>query len=254
MKIITILIFSFISFGLKCQNQKPNQVDTCFYQDSLNSIHSAFHERVAERKKLVNEIRDHHFFPVNDPRVLTAIEKVPRHFFVPDELKPYAYMNRPLPIGYSQTISQPFIVANMTQLLNPGPKDKILEIGTGSGYQAAVLAEFTPHIYSIEIVPELAQRARKLLDELGYTNVNIKTGDGYKGWPEFAPFDGIIVTCAPEDIPPALIEQLKPGGKIIIPVGSQNRTQMMVVVSKNKNGKITKQKKYPVRFVPMVKE
>lgn len=210
-----------------------------------------FSERLGERNKMVNEISSHYYIPVKDKNVLSAIRNVPRHEFVPEELQSKAYDNTALPIGYGQTISQPLIVAHMTELLEIDPGDKILEIGTGSGYQAAVLAELTANVYTIEIVPELATRAKKILNELGYKNVNSKVGDGYIGWQEYAPYDGIIVTCAPEDIPQPLIDQLNPGGVIVIPVGEKNQTQMLVVVRKSKNGKIYQEKQFPVRFVPM---
>jgi protein-L-isoaspartate(D-aspartate) O-methyltransferase len=171
--------------------------------------------------------------------------------FVPDEMKRYAYENRPLPIGYDQTISQPFIVASMTELLELKAEHKVLEIGTGSGYQAAVLAEICDQVHSIEIIPELGKRANTVLDELGYKQVRVKIGNGYEGWPSEAPFHRMIVTCAPYKIPEALTQQLAPGGRILIPVGKPWQTQQLVVVKKTKNGRIVTEKKYPVRFVPM---
>lgn len=210
-----------------------------------------FSERLGDRNKMVNEISSHFYIPVKDRSVLSAIRNVPRHKFVPDQLQSKAYDNTALPIGYGQTISQPLIVAHMTELLEIEPGDKILEIGTGSGYQAAVLAELTANVYTIEIVPELAERARNILQGLGYKNINAKTGDGYEGWEEFAPYDGIIVTCAPENIPQPLVDQLNPGGVIVIPVGEKDQTQMLVVVRKSKSGKIYQEKQFPVRFVPM---
>ncbi len=187
---------------------------------------------------------------VKDPDVLTAMRKVPRHKFVPENMRRYAYEDCPLPIGYGQTISQPYIVAFMTEQLRVSPGMRVLEIGTGSGYQAAVLAEMGANIYTIEIIPELAERARAVLLELGYTNVHVKVGDGYKGWPEHAPYDGIIVTCAPESIPQALVDQLKQGGRMVIPVGP-TWDQELVVVEKE-NDKISYREVLPVRFVPMV--
>ncbi|MEX0986349.1 MAG: protein-L-isoaspartate(D-aspartate) O-methyltransferase [Bacteroidales bacterium] len=221
---------------------------------SLNGqkIHPAFGERISERHHLAYRVlKNYPGIQVYDTAVLGAIYRTPRHAFVPDRMKPYAYENTPLPIGYEQTISQPVIVASMTQMLDPQPGMKILEIGTGSGYQAAVLAELNVVVFSIEIVTELGIRAKKLIDELGYTNVHIKIGDGYEGWPEEAPFDRIIVTCAPEEVPEPLISQLKTGGKIVIPVGSENTTQYLVVLRKDQNGKIIRDTKYAVRFVPM---
>lgn len=186
-----------------------------------------------------------------DRKVLDVMLKVERHKFVPKEYEELAYIDEPLPIGFGQTISQPYIVALMTQLLEVKKEDKVLEIGTGSGYQAAILAELAKEVYTIEIIPELAQRAEKLLKELGYKNIFVKIGDGYLGWPEYAPFDKIIVTCAPEEIPQPLIDQLKDGGKLVIPVGSV--WQELVVVEK-KEGKINKRNVIPVRFVPMIRD
>ncbi len=186
-----------------------------------------------------------------DPRVMQAIGKVPRHEFVPKDLRLYAYLNRPLPIGYGQTISQPYIVALMTDLLKVGQKDRVLEIGTGSGYQAAVLAELAGKVYSIEIIEELGLAAKQRLKNLGYDNVNVKTGDGYYGWPEHAPFDAIVVTAAASHIPPPLIRQLKIGGRMVIPVGSRFMTQELLLVNKDKTGKITTRQLLPVRFVPL---
>lgn len=185
---------------------------------------------------------------VKNPNVLTAMRTVPRHVFVGKTLASSAYSDYPLPIGDGQTISQPYIVALMTELIDPDKGDRILEIGTGSGYQAAVLAEIVKEVYSIEIIPSLSERAETALKELGYKNVLFKTGDGFLGWEEFAPFDGIIVTCAPKEIPPALIAQLKEGGKMVIPVGVS--FQQLQVVEKRK-GKVEIINNIPVRFVPM---
>src|SRR5688572_146180 len=161
--------------------------------------------------------------PVSDERVLAAMRKVPRHEFVPEELRGRAYGDFPLPIGEEQTISQPFIVAYMTQALELAPSDRVLEVGTGSGYQAAVLAELVREVYTIEIVPPLARRSKAVLERLGYRNVFVREGDGYRGWKEKAPFDAIIVTCAPDAIPKPLIDQLKVGGRMVIPVGEHNQ-------------------------------
>jgi protein-L-isoaspartate(D-aspartate) O-methyltransferase len=221
-------------------------------KDTLQWDRPRFNERKAEREVLVrNGIQNYPYQPVKNKKVLDAMRAVPRHLFVPSNAQRLAYGNHPLSIGYGQTISQPFIVAHMTELLNIKPGDKILEIGTGSGYQAAVLSELTPNVYSIEIVEELGKIAKKRLQNLGYKTIKVKIGDGYLGWKEYAPYDGIIVTCAPEDIPQSLIEQLKPGGKIVIPVGGINELQMLVVVEKDKNGNLREKKQYPVRFVPM---
>ena len=169
-----------------------------------------------------------------DPRVLKAISDVPRHAFVPAEQAGIAYSNRSLPIGRGQTISQPFIVALMTDLLHVTDRDKVLEIGTGSGYQAAILSMLVHEVYTIEIVPELGMSARRTLERLGFDNIEFRTGDGYQGWAERAPFDAIIVTAAPDHVPLPLIEQLKPGGRMVIPVG--NSTQDLMVVAKNPDG------------------
>jgi protein-L-isoaspartate(D-aspartate) O-methyltransferase len=188
---------------------------------------------------------------VRDPRVLAVMRRVPRHKFVPPEIEQRAYEDSPLPIGQGQTISQPYIVAYMTEQLQVQPKSKVLEIGTGSGYQAAVLAELGAEVYTIEIVSELAERARKTLAALNYANVNVRTGDGYRGWPEAAPFDRIIVTAAPDHIPQPLIEQLAVGGRMVIPVGDY--FQQMTIVTKGKEG-VVQQKTIDVVFVPMTGE
>ncbi len=189
---------------------------------------------------------------VKDPKVLAAMKAVPRHLFVPERFRAYSYGDQPLPIGRGQTISQPYIVAYMTEALNLSGRDKVLEIGAGSGYQAAILAEIAREVYTIEIIDVLGNRARKVLQGLGYKNVHVMIGDGYKGWPEKAPFDAVIVTCAPEKIPAALVEQLKEGGRMIIPVGPEGTIQKLVMAVKKK-GKLNKENVMPVRFVPMVK-
>lgn len=217
-----------------------------------NRTHPGFSERVAERDLMVMDgIENYPFQPVEDPKVLLAMRLVPRHLFVPEVYQDLAYRNSPLLIGHNQTISQPFIVAHMSELLELKPEHRVLEIGTGSGYQAAVLGELCEHVYSIEIVAPLGKKAAKLLEELGYDQVQVRIGDGYEGWPEAAPFDRIIVTCAPEDIPQALLDQLATGGRMVIPVGGQYETQYMVEVNKDKKGRISRKEHYPVRFVPM---
>ena len=182
-----------------------------------------------------------------DKRVMEVMGKVPRHAFVPVELRPFAYLNRPLPIGYGKTISQPFIVALMTDLLDINANDVVLEVGTGLGYQAAILAELARMVYSIEIIEELAHAAKRRLGHLGYTNVQFKIGNGYHGWPEHGPFDKVIVTAAPDLVPPPLIQQLKPGGRMVIPTGLAD-AQKLVVAEKNSNGKMTIKEILPVRF------
>jgi protein-L-isoaspartate(D-aspartate) O-methyltransferase len=191
---------------------------------------------------------------VKDPNALTAMQVVPRHAFVRETEERYAYADQPLPIGYEQTISQPYIVAFMTEALKLKPNSKVLEIGTGSGYQAAVCAEICREVYTIEIVEELAQVAEKHLKELGYQNVFVKAGDGYFGWPEHAPFDAIIGTAAAGRIPEPLIEQLKPGGRMILPYGSPDSFQYLVLITKDREGKLQKSSVMPVRFVPMTGE
>jgi protein-L-isoaspartate(D-aspartate) O-methyltransferase len=189
---------------------------------------------------------------IDDPRVLRAMGKAPREKFVAKELEASAYEDRPLPIGFGQTISQPFIVAFMTQALKPKATDRVLEIGTGSGYQAAVLGELVAQVYTIEIVRPLAQRAATILNALGYKNVLVKGGDGYKGWPEHAPFDAIIVTAAPDHVPQPLIDQLKEGGRMVIPVGKTYAQKLQVL---EKRGGVLKQTAaLPVKFVPLTRD
>lgn len=190
---------------------------------------------------------------IEDPAVLEAMRTTERHRFVPEDQVPHAYANRPLPIGYGQTISQPYIVAYMTALAEPDPSDRVLEVGTGSGYQAAVLAEIVDEVYTIEIIPELARTATQRLEQLGYDNVHVRNADGYFGWEEHAPFEAVVVTAAAEHIPPPLIEQLADDGKMIIPVGSPFRTQMLMLVQKD-GEEISTRSLAPVRFVPFTRE
>lgn len=187
---------------------------------------------------------------ITDQRVLDAMGRVPRHRFVPDPWRVRAYEDTALPIGFDQTISQPFVVAFMTQALDLRPDDRVLEIGTGSGYQAAVLAELASEVYSLEIVELLAQRARAVLGTLGYDTIQVRHGDGYGGWPDAAPFDKIIVTAAPPDVPAALVDQLVEGGTMVVPVGLG--TQMMTILYKTPDGVVVREE-FPVRFVPMVR-
>jgi protein-L-isoaspartate(D-aspartate) O-methyltransferase len=186
-----------------------------------------------------------------DPRVMAAMGKVPRHQLIPEDRRPYAYENRPLPIGHGQTISQPYIVAVMTDVLKPSADARILEIGTGSGYQAAILAELTQEVLTMEIIQPLGELARHRLQKLGYDNIRVRIGDGYYGWEEHAPFDGIVVTAAASHVPPPLLRQLKPGGRMVIPVGSRFMTQELVVIEKTAEGKLTTRQLLPVRFVPL---
>lgn len=186
---------------------------------------------------------------IHDPQVLQAMQQVPRHEFVPKHLRSSAYADGPLPIGNGQTISQPYIVALMTQLGRPNPESRVLDVGTGSGYQAAVLAEIVNHVYSIEIVEDLADEASERLQRLGYDNIDVRCGDGYQGWEEHAPFDLIIVAAAPDHVPQPLIDQLAPGGRLIIPVGKY--AQVLTMVEKKADGSTEKQSVAPVAFVPM---
>jgi len=186
-----------------------------------------------------------------DDAVLGAMRTVPRHAFVPEDEQDRAYDNRPLPIGYGQTISQPYIVALMTDLLDVGPGDTVLEVGTGSGYQAAVLSGLVARISTIEIVPQLGERARDVLARLGYDNVEVRIGDGYYGWEARAPFDGIIVTAAASHVPPPLVRQLRPGGRMLIPVGSHFLVQELLMVEKNADGEVSTRQILPVAFVPL---
>ena len=188
-----------------------------------------------------------------DPAVLEAMRRAPRHAFVPAEVRDEAYRDQPVPIGFGQTISQPFIVALMTDLLEVDRRDTVLEIGTGSGYQAAILAQVAGEVHSIEIVPALGERAADTLRALGYANVETRVGDGYYGWPEHAPFDGIVVTAAASHIPPPLVEQLAPGGRMVIPIGAAFATQQLMLVEKRLDGTLTTRQLLPVRFVPLTR-
>jgi protein-L-isoaspartate(D-aspartate) O-methyltransferase len=203
-----------------------------------------------ERQRMVQE----QLMPrgIREASVLAAMAKVPREEFVPPDSRAASYEDGPLPIGYGQTISQPYIVAFMTEQLRPQPGDRVLEVGTGSGYQAAILAELVSEVYSIEIVEPLAKNAEVTLQRLGYKNVHLKIGDGYKGWPEAGPFDAIIVTCAPDKVPQPLVDQLKDGGCMVIPVGDRFAQQLYLL--EKKNGQLKQSATLPVRFVPMTSE
>jgi len=210
-----------------------------------------FEERREERCLLVNKVIVPNRPKVKNVRVLDALRNVPRHRFVPKGLSDQAYDDNPLPIGHGQTISQPYVVAYMTDLLEVSGGDKVLEIGTGSGYQAAVLAEITPHVFSMEIVKPLAEAASERLQSLGYKTVRVRQGDGYDGWPKEAPFDRIIVTAAAGHVPPPLLRQLKVGGKLVIPVGGRFSVQRIVRVTKEEDGRPKTESLLPVRFVPL---
>jgi protein-L-isoaspartate(D-aspartate) O-methyltransferase len=207
-------------------------------------------EHVEDRVRMVREQIQSR--GLTDQGVIGAMLAVPRHEFVPSDLRDLAYADRPLPIGEGQTISQPYIVALMTELLALEPGDKVLEVGTGSGYQAAVASHLADSVFTIEILPGLAKQATRRLRDLGYSDVVAKEGDGYYGWAEHAPFDGIVVTAAAGHIPPPLVEQLEPGGRMVIPVGGQFQVQQLVLVEKRPDGSVTTRSLVPVRFVPLV--
>lgn len=238
--LLTIFIF-----GISAPDKVVGQAGT---KDST----ALFSEREDERAQLVEQGIEQR--GISDPDVLEAMRRVPRHLFVPKRYQQFAYLNRPLPIGHDQTISQPYIVAFMTSMLNLTHGEKVLEIGTGSGYQAAVLSELTPHVFTIEIVEELGRQARARFDSLGYSTIKTKIGNGYKGWKKHAPFDAIILTAAPEEIPDPLITQLAPGGVLLAPVGKAGETQTLKRVTKSENSNISIENKLPVRFVPMTGE
>ncbi len=232
-RILSLLLFS--SLALTAEDD---------YQHQRENMIRAIEADVRATKIYLNK-------DVLDPRIMEAMNTVPRHVLVPSNQRPRAYRNRPLPIGYGQTISQPYIVAIMTDLLNPQPEHSVLEIGTGSGYQAAILSRLVRKVYTIEIIEALGKRAQRDLAELRYDNIQVRIGDGYYGWKQHAPFDGIVVTAAASHVPPPLIQQLKPGGRMIIPVGSRFLTQQLLMVVKDEEGSITTRQILPVRFVPL---
>ena len=206
----------------------------------------------SERERLVRDSMEHR--GIRNPAVLRAMRDTPRHEFMPQDVRKFAYEDRPAPIGYGQTISQPSLVAFMTETLDVSKQHRVLEVGTGSGYQAAVLAALAKEVYTIEIVPALARSSAETLKRLGYRNVFTREGNGYEGWPVKAPFDRIILTAAPPELPQALVDQLKPGGKLIAPVGRTVLEQELMLVDKSQTGKVTQRSVLPVRFVPMVKQ
>lgn len=205
-----------------------------------------------DRERMVREQLSGPGPSITNQRVLEVMARVPRHEFVPVGLRSHAYADHPLPIGHGQTISQPYIVAVMTERLDPQPTDRVLEIGAGSGYQAAVLAELVAEVFTIEIIEPLGRSAEATLRRLGYTNVHVRVGDGYRGWPEAAPFDAIIVTCAPDDVPAPLVEQLKEGGRLIIPVNAGLHQEL--ILCRKRDGRLERELIFPVRFVPMTGE
>jgi len=206
----------------------------------------------AQRKRMVEEQLASPGRDIKDRRVLDAMTAVPRHEFVPGIVRRFSYWDEPLPIGYGQTISQPFIVAFMTEKLDPKPTDRVLEIGTGSGYQAAVLSRLVAEVFSIEIIEPLARQAEAVLSRLGYHNVKVLAGDGYQGWAEHAPFDAVIVTCAPDHVPQPLVDQLRDGGRMIIPVGPLENQELYLL--QKQGSKVERKAVLPVRFVPMMRE
>lgn len=240
MKWKNISFYLQLTILLACVNAEGQSIedDTLFYQ-------------LLRQAMIENQIIDR---GVSDERVIKAMNDVPRHLFVKESLRDLAYSDGPLPIGHNQTISQPYIVAYMTEILQPDTHHIVLEVGTGSGYQAAILSKLVNHVYSIEIIPELGKEAANRLDKLGYDNVTVKIGDGYNGWEEHSPFDRIIVTAAPEQIPKKLVDQLKSGGLMILPVGKTSFGQDMRIVKKDRTGQVTTQETIPVRFVPMIHE
>ena len=217
-----------------------------------NDYSDARAEMASEVEAMARETGIYTGRSVLDSAVMQAMKSVPRHRFVPDTLQDVAYLNRALPIGHDQTISQPFIVALMTDLAAVEAGDKVLEVGTGSGYQAAILAEMGVEVYSIEIVPELSREAGEIIEKLGYQNIHLRIGDGYKGWPDEAPFDAVIVTAAPETIPQTLVDQLAAGGKMVVPVGPVSSPQTLTVITKQPDGSTTSREIIPVGFVPMI--
>ncbi len=237
-------IFITVVFLLTCLGT------ACGVREDLSSYDDETYAR--ERTRMVE--RQIKARGVIDPRVIKAMLSVPRHQFVPERRRASSYQDRPLPIGSGQTISQPYIVALMTELLEPDGADVVLEVGTGSGYQAAVLAEIVNKVYTIEIKEELGLLARERLAEMGYTNIDVHIGDGYNGLPEEAPFDGIIVTAAPDHIPAALTRQLKPGGRMVIPVGTAYEGQYLILITKKEDGQLQKKMILPVLFVPLLRE
>lgn len=235
----TLLLFFFLASCNSGQNMTA--------QSSTGESPDPFETK---RRELVDSFTTGVRAAVTDPRVITSMRETPRHLFVPEDLRDRAYFDHPLPIGYGQTISQPSLVALMTEKLSLQPTDRVLEIGTGSGYQSAVLSSLVADVYTIEIVEPLAKQAAETLAGLGYENVHTRAGNGYLGWPEAAPFDAIIVTCAPDDIPPTLISQLREGGRMVIPVGGESEIQELYLLEKQA-GKIERRSILPVRFVPM---
>jgi protein-L-isoaspartate(D-aspartate) O-methyltransferase len=238
-KFLSIIFYLFLFINCQANSNEKNH----HHKNKKNDRYEQMRNNMVEKQIKARGVKS--------GRLLKAMKKIPRHLFVPENVKDLAYIDEPLPIGSGQTISQPYIVAYMTEQLSLKGKEKVLEIGTGSGYQAAVLAELCDSVFTIEIIPELSKNAQKVLEKLKYKNIHYKIGNGYYGWPEKAPFDGIIVTAAPQKIPEILIDQLKVGGRMIIPVG--NFFQELYLIIKTKDS-YKKQTKLPVRFVPLIEE
>ena len=241
--------------AVRTRDPMPNVLKILASAAALLGSHSAMNAEdsyAAARAEMVRQQIEAR--GVRDEKVLAAMRKVPRHRFVPESERTRAYRDTPLPIGQGQTISQPYIVALMTERVRPQPTDHVLEVGTGSGYQAAVLAELVDHVYSIELEPELASSAAQVLKELGYENITTRQGDGYGGWPDAAPFDIIVVTAAPDHIPQPLVDQLKTGGRLIVPVGRQHGIQSLQLLSKDAAGRVQENTITLVQFVPLRRE
>ncbi len=242
-RLLALLGLFLLRYGLPYREILGRAVSSGWTARASSDQEQAARERMVREQIMARGVRD--------PRVLEALRAVPRHLFVTKEMQSLAYTDEPLPIGYGQTISQPYIVAFMSEALELKPQDRVLEIGTGSGYQAAVLAHLAHEVYSIEIIEALAKEAAQRLRQLGYANLHLRTGDGYRGWPEAAPFDAIIVTAAPEHVPPALVEQLRQGGRLVLPLGGAE--QALIRIRRTRQG-IRKETLLPVRFVPMIGE
>jgi len=250
--IIYVILIGLWILPMPMSAQSHVAVDTVFTRNDTTTWQKPrFDGRQNERHQLVEKDIASGLRSVQDEQVITAMKHVPRHLFMPKQFRDAAYADRPLPIGEGQTISQPFIVAYMTEQLELQPGDKVLEIGTGSGYQAAVLSEITPFVYTIEIIPELAKTARTRFANLGYNTIKVKIGDGYYGWEKHAPYDAIIGTAAADEVPQSLIDQLSPGGRLIIPTGETDRIQKLILLTKSESGEVSKKNLLSVRFVPM---
>jgi protein-L-isoaspartate(D-aspartate) O-methyltransferase len=238
-------LITLVALGAACRSSPPGELP------GADSVAQEFSYERARQEMVARQIRAR---GVTHEGVVRAMGEVPRHEFVPYQFGDLAYDDRPLPIGYRQTISQPYVVALMTELIAPEPADRVLEVGTGSGYQAAVAAELVAEVYSIELIPELAASAAERLQRLGYDNVHVRAGDGYLGWPEHAPFDGILVTAGADHVPQPLVDQLAVGGRMVIPVGDTQLDQVLRVIEKRPDGSIDSRDVVPVRFVPLLRE